>query len=211
MINIFNSTSIRATSTTQDLLNDLSTRYDDWYEVVYDTTITTNVSQLWVSQYIYLDLSSDSSARLKVSHTGGATSSSNNVFTKYNIITTDKGVMVTNQTVSGSTAVWFAIGKTTDPNGASSQGVVFDLQSGSVAEYTYTDHMTLDNYSFSLTSSLGKSRVNTVLAPIYSVTGDEYFDDIMLVILSKDTDAGKVSINNKYYYLNEAIALPYTP
>lgn len=210
MIEIFNSISLRTNSTAQDLLNDLSTRYDEWYDVVYDTTVTTNVSELWVSASIYFTLSTDSTPKLKISHTNGATTTTGTAIAKYDIISTDKGVMVTNQTVSGSGAIWFAIGKTTDPNGVSSHGVLFDSASGSVNECTYTDHMTLDNYYFGMSSSLGKSRVNTVLAPAYSITGDESFDDIMIVILSKSTDGGKVLLSDNWYYINDGVALPYT-
>lgn len=210
MIEIFESVSLRATSTAQDLLNDLVPKYDEWYNVVYDTTVPTNVTEIWVSSKIYFSLSSDSTPKIKITHINGATTTTTSTINKYSIITTDKGVMVTNNTVLTASGVWFCVGKTTDPNGVSSHGVFFDNQSGTIYEYTYTDNMTLDNYYYSIMCSGGKSRVNTVLVPVYSITGDEYFDDLMLAILTKPTDTGKVVLNDNYYYINEAVALPYT-
>lgn len=211
MIDIFNSTSVRTTSTIQDLLNDLKTRYSGWYNIVYDTTVTTDVSELWVSANIYISKTTDATPKLKILHTNGAstTHSGSSWTNKYSIVTTDKGVMMINNATSGSNAVWFAVGKTTSPEGVSSHGIIHDISTNSSNVYTYTDSMTLDNRYY---AGLGvaKSLTNTVLAPIYSITGNEYFDDLMLVLLSTETDAGKVTLNDNYYYINDAIALPYT-
>lgn len=216
MITIFNSTSVRTTSTAQDLLNDLANATALWGEGWTRVPETGDVTQLWVSSSIYFSLSSDSTPKLKITkEIEGAqdiTKTYSTAMSTYSIVTTDKGILVTNGTVYNTSGMWFAIGNTTAPNNTISRGVFLDFESGSFKGETYTDNMsTTTNSYYSSQYSWGKSTENTVLAPLYSITGDEKFDDLMLVVLSKATDAGKVVLNNKYYYINEAIALPYTP
>lgn len=217
MIHIFNSTSRRQTSTAQDLLNDLADESVWWgtiWRIDRDET-TNNVIKFWVTYHIYFSLSSDATPKLKITHeASGAQDVSKTAFAvmpTYSIIATDKGIIVTNGTVQTSSGLWFAIGNTTAPDNDLSLGVIFDFDNN-IVEYVFTDNMTTSSYnSYTLGSGIGKSRENTVLAPAYSVTGDEKFDDLMLVVLSKPTDTGRVVLNGKYYYINEAVALPYTP
>lgn len=215
MITIFNSTSVRSTSTAQDLLNDLANATALWGEGWTRVPETGDVTQLWVSSSIYFSLSSDSTPKLKITkEIEGAQDITKmcSPMSTYSIVTTDKGILVTNGTVYNTSGVWFAIGNTTAPDNTTSRGVFIDFEQSAFKGETYTDNMgTAANSYYSLQYAEGKSVENTVLAPLYSITGDEKFDDIMLVVLSKATDTGRVVLNNKYYYINEAIALPYTP
>jgi hypothetical protein len=54
------------------------------------------------------------------------------------------------------------------------------------------------------------SSVNTVLTPMYSITGDERHEGAYFVFMAKQNDKGKVILNDKKYYIYHKVALEYT-
>lgn len=202
-INIFYSTSVRATSTSQDALNDLATLWD-WNNIVYSETTPSNVEQLWVSDKIYISLSG---SYIAVNHTNGVTHAFNSVSTTYNIIQGDALLFLVNS--ASSHAPYFCVTKTTDPNGIRSMGVITSTQSTNDNAYCFSDNITSISKYYNGIMVNSDSRINTLLVPIYSITGDEVYDSAYFPLLKKSIDNGKVVINNRHYYLAEAIAIEY--
>ena len=212
MISIFDSTSLRTTSTSQDALNDLATRWN-WKNIVYDTDVSTNVKELWASDKICITLSTGNTPYLTVKHTNEVSQTTNSVFTRYHIVSTDNAtaLIALNTSSSSQYTLYICVAKTIDPNGLESGGIMMHPAS-SGTEYSFTDNITTaTNVSYNTGNWNTDSQVNTVVVPIYSLTGDEYFKDIYFQFVKKSTDTGKVILNDQYYYFAGKIALAYTP
>ena len=221
MISIYNSRTVRATSTARDALNDLARHWDGWHHIVddqdnviavSDLTNTTVVKEIWVSENIYISVTTTSTPNVAVTHTSGATqpAASNAFYSKFLIITTETGVILRREPSDGKNSKTFiAVGKTIDSTETESCGVVFKPSAMSPNVYMFTDNMSTTADSVAL-DGVGASTYNTVLAPLYALAGDEHFTDLMYVVISKPTDEDKGIINNQKYYVYSAVALPYT-
>jgi len=216
MISIFQSTSQRATSTTQDLLDDLKATWNGWSSVTYNTDgdPTSGVSQLNLTSEIYLSSDGASTSKLKITHdTTQQSVTFSAVLTSYKIIVTDKGLMLVGG-VSGG--IGLVIGSTTDLSGAASKGLVARHTSANSNHTIFTDHMTTGTASMTVTSNAVRtgSAALTQLVPVCSFMGDEVFDGVYFVFIGKSSDDGAISLGGKTYYLNNttssAMAIEYT-
>ena len=207
-IAIYDSRTVRQNSTAQDILNDLADKWDGWYDIVYDTTVTTNVTQLWASEYIYITKDNSSTPKLKVVHTNGATyTQAGSTLTAYYIVTTDNAVLL-KSSATGANAQFIAVGATVDPNDTASKGVIADLSTSSACNM-FTDNMLTSAQTHTFSNTFNNASVNTVLIDAYSIGGDEHFTDIKYVWQCKESDAGKVTMSNQKYYIYAEVALPY--
>lgn len=221
MINIYDSRTVRSGSTAQEALNDLARHWDGWHHIVdnqdqvidvSDLDDATVVKEIWVSENIYIGLTS---TNLTVAHISGATKSTSDstLYSKFLIVTTDSCVLLrrepTNATTQNARA-YIAVGKTVDPSGVESNGVIFKNSTTGTTIYMFTDHMSAAAADPVSMDNLGASNYNTVLTPMYALAGDEHFTDLMYVLASKPTDEEKILLNDQKYYLYNAVALPYT-
>ena len=168
-------------------------------EIVYAGTTIVRVN---ITNKLYLDASG---TNLVVTHTditsGTAPSYTSSVFAKYDIIETDKGVLFCSNVTNMTNRV-LGVSSTA----GNSKGVF----GCAAADYELTD--TSAAYITGPANRTNSSWVNTQLIPIYDITSTDYFDDgAYWVYLSKPTDAAQMTLNNKYYYIRNEIALEYTP
>lgn len=206
MINIYDSTTERATSTTQDLLNDLANKWE-WNNIVYDETTPTNVTQLWVSDKIYIGLSTDSTPKIQVAHSNGLKKTAGTVLSAYNIVVTDKALLCGYYQTTAYK--WFCVARTLDLNGTESMGVLTQYDSSGTTVTVISDNVTTaSNVTYGTFNA--NSLYNTILMPAYSITGDEKFVGVNLAILRKSGDSGKCTLNRKHYYMMDKIAVEYT-
>lgn len=202
MINIFNSSSERPSSTTQDALNDLADKWD-WEDIVYDTTTPTNVTQLWLSAKLYLSLDTSISHYLQIIHSvGDYTGKISIPYTEYRIVSTDNALLFIPIGSSASSS-YFALSRTVDTKIRESCGCVWHASN----TYIFTDNM-VSNVSIS--SLMSNSNTYTQLVPVYSWNSDEYFEDVYFTFIHKSNDGGKSILNDNYYYIHQDVALPYT-
>ena len=199
MINVINSTQTRPSSTTQDALNELKDLWD-WERIVYDETTPTNVSQLWLSDKLYISLT-DSNNYIKLTDNVSGYSSSISVsFSAYTLVRTDNALLVY------TSSYYFIIGKTIDLDSIESNGAIINTSSSFVL---FTDNMA-SAATMTISSFKSDSSVYTQLVPIYSHTSNERFVDIFYNFIRKSGDSGKIILNNEHYYMNNYVALKYT-
>lgn len=200
---VYDSTSARTSSTTQDLLNDLAAQWDGWHSVEYNTPgdSASGVATLYVTSKISLSKDSSSTPKLQAAHsTSGQSVAFGAVITKYKIVVSEYGVLMAAPTVGGG--LCFAVGTTTDTLGTTGKGLVTRNGSSSNVHTIFTDHMTLDTSSIALSnSSRTGSNALTQLAPVCSISGDEIFTGVYFVIVGKETDNGPITFGGKKYYL----------
>lgn len=211
---IYYSSSVRVSSTTQDLLNDLAQKWDGWKTIEYNTPgdSTSGVAKLWVSDLIHLSGDTASTPRLQITHTtANQSATATGVVTSFAVVTSESGVLMRGL---GSNTTTFAVGKTTDPDGVESYGVISAM--GNIANHTiFTDNMTADSSTIAAQSSAKTgSNYFTQLVPVCSITGNEIFTGVYMILLGKSTDNGQILMDDrKYYFVNEAnrgIAIEYT-
>lgn len=214
MIETFDSTSVRTTSTAQDLLNDIASRWA-WQSVDYDSQHI-NVVEIQVSNEISISLTSDSTPKVRVYHESNEYSQPlSTVWTTYRIIRTDKALFVANGANSigqtGAHSQFICVAKSVDLNGSERDGVVISPSASNSQVYCFTDNMSTTGKYYITTNFIKESSINTLLIPIYSINGDEHFKGVYFAFLTKASDAGKVIIDGDHYYIDQWIALPYTP
>lgn len=201
MINVINSTQTRPSSTTQDVLNELKDLWD-WERIVYDETTPTNVSQLWLSDKLYISLTG-SNNYIKFTHNvSGYNSTISASFSTYTLVHTDNALLVY------TTSYCFIIGKTIDLDSIESNGAIINTNTNS-SFVLYTDNMT-SAATMTTGSFKSDSSVYTQLVPIYSHTSNERFVDIFYNFIRKSGDSGKIILNNEHYYMYNYVALKYT-
>ena len=212
MFTVYNSTSRRATSTAQDFLNDIN-GFWDWFSVDYDPQII-NVTEIQVSNYVFITLSTDSTPKVKIINDFNETSQtiSWNMST-YRIIRTDTAMIV----VSGSDAVgqnqyphFFCVSKMIDENDSEYDALIFAPSSTTSRAYIYHDDILTSEDYYDVSKFVKTSAVNTVLIPIYSTCSPVRFKDILFGWLTKPADAGKITLNDTKYYIDCYLAIPYT-
>ena len=208
MINIIDSTATRASSTLQDVLNDLAPLWN-WKKIVYDEEEPTNVKELWVSDNIYIDIyvpESTSSKYLEFTHNiNGYNSKFQPSLTKYRIVRTDNALLLCDAVGS----YYIAVAKTIDLNGTESFGIVGVISSVN-SMYMFTDNMTSLPLAANTSNFITSSVTQTQLIPVYSRTSDEHFVDVYYTYIRKSTDAGKGTMGGKNYYIYDCLAVPYT-
>lgn len=217
MISIYDSRTVRSSSTTQQILNDLAI-YGSGFFVV-EPSGGGDVEKLWISDRIYITKAS--TAYLKIvnevdSETNiSVEGSSSNYFSKFLIVTTDDCLLLRRADLSSGSSfeyrTFIAIGKTTDRSGTVSKGLFCKLVNTTSSLYMFTDNMSTDaasnKYDYDNTA---KSTVITSLIKPYSLTSDECFTDLLFAWISKPSDEEKVIMNDQKYYMFGAVALPYT-
>lgn len=208
MINIIDSTATRASSTLQDVLNDLAPLWD-WKNIVYDAEEPTNVKELWVSDNIYIDIyvsESAGSKSLEFTHNiNGYNSKFQPSLTTYRIVRTDNALLLCD-TLG---AYYIAVAKTIDLNGTESFGIVGVISSVN-SMYMFTDNMTSLPLAANTSNFITSSVTQTQLIPVYNRTSDEHFVDVYYTYIRKSTDAGKGTMGGKNYYIHNCLAVPYT-
>lgn len=199
MINIIESTQTRQSSTTQDLLNDLKDLWD-WKKVVHDETTPTNVSQLWLSDKLYISLTGSYNYITFKHNVSGYSQSVSTAFSAYTLVHTDNALLVY------TPSYYFIIGKTIDLDSIESNGAIINTSSYFVL---FTDNMA-STATMTTNSFKSGSSVYTQLVPIYSHTSNERFADIFYNFICKSGDSGKIILNNEHYYMYNYVALKYT-
>ncbi len=212
MINVLDSRSLRTSSTTQDLLNDLAPILKaKWNstEIVYDTTTPTNVSQIWLSDKIYLSISSNN---VVITHdTLGFTSSRTMVQSNvYKIVETDSAVMI-QEYASGNWNTCTVIGETSNPeDGTTSFGIA--MMTSAVNLVAYTDSM-YSNSNTSLVAQFSSApQYNEQVVPFVPWYSKDLFPNVYMVTARKATTNEKTLLNGTdYFYVCGALAVKYTP
>lgn len=215
-ITIYRSTSDYSSVNEQIILNELGELWDteNWKNAggqsVVKASGTDNVERLYISDKIYIGL--NSSSRLTITHTNGASSTvSSAITTAFIIVKTDTALLFD----VPSTAICFAVGPVvgTDEN---SFGCIIKTAT-SAAGYCYTDNATTDitTSSYTATMTVSSSDYTTQLIPICSATCGDIFDDVFLVRMCPSGLTGKCTISGQTYYLshyqnNGVIALKYS-
>lgn len=215
-ISFFSSTSLRNSSTTQNFMNDLASQWNNWDHVVYDTTDSTLVKELWVTSEIYIYLDGTS---IKIKHN---TRTANTTFYsyasslwEYHIVVTDKGVMAY-MYFSGNYGRTILIAKTSD----NEYGVVVNddctstLTSRSMTHKIFTDDMRTSSVSGICpgTSNTASSVELIQLIDIVSVYDTVKFEGAYCVYITPPNIGGRTVINDKNYYImyNAGLALEYS-
>lgn len=193
MINIANYTNFNINKCMDELQN-LSY---DWH----DKTTDNGVTQLWVSDKIYIAINDNN---INCFHKNGASFyiSSSTHYTSCTIIQTDNSIVF----YVGDYDI-IVVSKTKDINGTESAGVISRASSGNWL--MLTDNMTAYRY-IPIDSSITDSTNLTQLIPICNPDGNEYFKDAFWVFMRKLQDQGKVILNNEYFYIYKNIAVKYT-
>lgn len=199
-ITIFDSTTRRSSSKAQDMLNDLA----EFVDLTYGGNIvrndeTGNIDEIYITPYIYIDITTESTPRLAIHHTNGVSKSWSVTVASYYIVKTDTTVLVH----GGASEAFLAIAPTVDPFGGSSCGIYTKTSSTGSEVYIFTERMTTNQSSISIPTSVkATSYYWTALTPIYSLQSNERFiDDFMRVLQYKSTDGGKCTIDGETYYL----------
>lgn len=211
MIEIFDSATIKSTITISELFDILNKKYNGFTDVVYDTENPTNIKELWISNKIYLSYLSDK--HMKIVHTNGTEvtlgASNTPAFPRSFIVNFDNGILIMNtNTFSGIR--YFIITDTIDNNGNISKGIIIKPNTqANESVRVITDNMSTDTVTYPLANN-DDSTYNTVLAPLYSITGDEHFPDIYYTVIGKSTDSGKIILNGQKFYMVPGIAISYT-
>lgn len=216
MITIFDSRTITTTASAQMALNCLVEQTDTnyWDHIVYDPdSQTTQVKEIWVSDKVYITKTTASSPMLKVVHTNTAcvNQAAGDIHTAFLIIKTDSGIII-RRAASGTMAnkQFIAVGITSDPNGIESKGVIGKLATGStIRSFLITNNMST-TVDYHPCDNVEAAATNTVLIPVYSLSGNEHFTELLMVNASKATDGGEILLNNQKYYIYGSVALPYT-
>lgn len=209
MINVLDSRNLRTSSTTQDLFNDLApilkTKWSSM-RIVYDGT---NVSQIWLSDEIYLSISSNS---VVITHdTLGFTSSRTIVQSNvYKIVETDSAVMI--QEYAGNN--WNTsnvIGETNNPtDGTSSYGIAVMINATSTA--AFTDNMYANAYTALQNNYASAPQYNEQVVPFVPWYSKDLFPNVYMVTARKATTNEKTLLNGTdYFYVCGALAVKYTP
>lgn len=193
----------KVNSNSQEMMNLLATCYN-WANVVYDTETPENVTQLWASEKVYLELSSG-----KV-YTKSADGFANNVpstisYSAYTIFKSDLGVGL----AIGSNPHLTFVGKTKKPDGTESAGIVSWTGSYEYYFVVFTDEMTSATY-FNQQNSVANSTTNTQLVPIYSRSSDEYFTDLSWCFMRTNTTNEKLVLEGEKYLATKYLAVRYT-
>lgn len=210
MIEMYDTSSFKQSINAQELLGILVDRYGDIFtNIVYDTNTPTDIKELWVSNNIYIAYVSSNS--IKIVHSNGTEatmSGSLGVFSRFYITEFDNSLLVMNNNTFATSTLFFIIAETVNSNEGNSKGIIIRPSASSNVKI-FTDNMNTDNVEYvKLTNS---SAYSTVLAPLYSITGDESFNNIYYTVLSKPTDYGQVTLNGqKFYMLTNNIAIAYT-
>lgn len=195
-------------SSYQEAMNLLAACYA-WNNVVYDTETTTNVTQLWASEKVYLDFTD---GRIYVKHIDGYVVTPISLATiNYIIYKTDLGVGFFQ--VNGNYKYTLFIGKTVAPNGAESGGIVTYYNSSYMSNFImFTDNMTNTNNSSVIKAAdfCKVSRLNTQLVPVYSNDGDEHFPDLFWCFMRTNTVDEKIQIGDEKYLATQYLAIRYT-
>ena len=211
MIEIFDSATIKPTITMYELFDILNEKYNGFTDIEYDTENPTNIKRLWISDKIFLSCLSEK--YMMVVHKNGTQitigSSSSAAFPRSFIVNFDNGILIMN-TNSVYNMRYFIITDTIDNNGNISKGIITKSETSSGASVrVITDNMNTDTVNYPLANN-DDSIYNTVLAPLYSITGDEHFSDIYYTVIGKSTDLGKIILNGQKFYMVPGIAIAYT-
>lgn len=201
---IFYSTSKRATSSAQNLMDDLAEQWDGWTDVTEEDG---NITKLWLSENLYLSLES---SYLYVRHVStGAntyfnTGGSGGVISAYVIVVADKGLMW--HTASSGSAYSFIIAK----NGED-YGLIYN-PSGTLSWYLFSESMQNQSVSARGLSGSTYSMFVTQLVDVVPEGDTAPFDGAYFVFLRPaQFMTGRYLINGKTYYINAAsqLALQY--
>ena len=195
-------------SSYQEAMNLLAACYA-WNNVVYDTETTTNVTQLWASEKVYLDFTD---GKIYVKHIDGYVVTPTSLSTvNYIIYKTDLGVGFVQ--VNGNTKCPLFIGKTIASNGVESAGIVTYYNASYMSNFImFTDNMTNTNNSSVIKAAdfCKVSRLNTQLVPVYSNDGDEHFPDLFWCFMRTNTADEKIQIGDEKYLATQYLAIRYT-
>ena len=215
-ISIFDSRSVRTTSSAQDLLNDLApiltAKWSDM-TVIYDTTTPSNVAEIWVSDEVYISLSTNSTTQLVHHHkTLNLSQAINKSCAWHHIITTDTAILCCWE---DNNNLWsFAISQTTSmTDGSTSYGVA--AQSGTNL-YAFTDGMFSTSATIQamavINNRCNSTLVNEQLVPFASIWSNDVFPNVYEVLARKTTTRGERILNQTdYFYVTYAFAVKYTP
>lgn len=211
MIEIFDSYSVQSTYTTQQLFNLLAEKYNNFYNVVYDTNNPSNVTELWVNDSVYITIKN--TYNYNIYHTNGAAMETLGIPNgRFSLIVTDDSVFVHSVDIGTSQGApkWLVITPIKNDQGTIELGVLAD---GTSSTYFYlfskSQGILLSTYNKNEEGVL-RSSYYTVLAPIYSLSSPEYTDHCYQALISKPTDDGRIILNNKKYYIHDVIAIEYT-
>ena len=215
-ISIFDSRSVRTTSSAQDLLNDLApiltAKWSDM-TVIYDTTTPSNVAEIWVSDEVYISLSTNSTTQLVHHHkTLNLSQAINKSCAWHHIIETDSAILCCWE---DNNNLWsFAISQTTSmTDGSMSYGVA--AQSGTNL-YAFTDGMFSTSATIQamavINNRCNSTLVNEQLVPFASIWSNDVFPNVYEVLARKTTTRGERILNQTdYFYVTYAFAVKYTP
>ena len=215
-ISIFDSRSVRTTSNAQDLLNDLApiltAKWSDM-TVIYDTTTPSNVAEIWVSDEVYISLSTNSTTQLVHHHkTLNLSQAINKNCAWHHIIETDSAILCCWE---DNNNLWsFAISQTTSmTDGSTSYGVA--AQSGTNL-YAFTDGMFSTSATIQamavINNRYNSTLVNEQLVPFASIWSNDVFPNVYEVLARKTTTRGERILNQTdYFYVTYAFAVKYTP
>ena len=127
MIEIFDSYSVQSTYTTQQLFNLLAEKYNNFYNVVYDTNNPSNVTELWVNDSVYITIKDTSN--YDIYHTNGAVIKNLGIPNgRFSLIVTDDSVFVHSVDTGTSQSVpkWLVITPIKNDQGTIELGVLAD-------------------------------------------------------------------------------------
>lgn len=210
MIEIYDSLTDIASANIQFLLNKLANDYSsDFHEIIYDQSNSTQINQIWVSEKVYLDYSNNA---LQIKNKNGFSVGWSNM-NRFFIVKTDSVILIHNGNFATipNGSQWMAITNTKDSNNNHSKGIVALVSPQASMINVFSDNMSLENtYGAYPTRGFPRSAYNTVLAPVYAITGDELFENVYLSILYKSTDSGKIILNGQKFYMITGIAISYT-
>lgn len=213
MINIIDSRDSRTTSTGQDLINDLAdvltTKWPS-ITVVHDTDTPSNVTQIWLSEDVYIELAS-SGAFLYKHDTLGISTERNHMSNSscYLIVETDNAVMI-HEYDQGNWNYSTAIGTTYNPSdNTESYGAAVQPSNNNLVAYTdgmYSNSVTSLNQSFS-----SAPQHNEQFVPFTAWNTKDIFPHVYLVTARKSTTRGKILQNGAdYFYVANMLAIKYT-
>lgn len=200
----------RVSTSAQEMLNELETVWN-WAKVVHDETATENVTQLWATNKVYLELNGkaiDVKSTDGFSTTCGGTSSTNSCFEAYTLVVTDNAVMVTGDSYSNARSN-ICVGKITD---GTTESVGIAATSGTASalpRVIYTDDMTVKT-DIAVQSFIRGSVANTQLVPVYPPYSQHHFSDVFWSFVRCGTLTGKAELGGERYYVGEHLSLRYT-
>lgn len=230
MLNIVSKTG----SSAQGLINELA-GLDDWFKIEYiqdsEGQDTANVSKLWVSEKVRMEVSNSSIRLIHADEIYAYATGNFNAYQSWVIINSENGIIVqlrntTMTSVENRNLYYFlAIGNTIDTNGNAEKAVVSAVNtdsyyaSSALGGSFFCDTMT-SNYSLSNNNSLFSGSYTPYGLPSAGTTqlsnicqrygGTNILQNIYFVRMSPETDCRKIELNGEKFYCTDLLALKYT-